>query len=163
MKFIKINIGLFFIAFGLLTFNCSYAQTSDKKELSVEEVFKTRDKNEDGKLSKDELIGFVSNDFTKLDTDKDGFISKNELAKSSKFDKKNKRSNDRKERPSIEGLLAEMDTNKDGKLSKDEVKGPLADDFSKIDSNKDGFLSKEELEKAPKPQDNKRPQGPPRN
>jgi Ca2+-binding EF-hand superfamily protein len=51
-----------------------------------------------------------------------------------------------------------MDTNEDGKLSKDEVKGPLANDFSKIDTNNDGFISKKELEKAPKPRQGGRPQ-----
>jgi len=54
--------------------------------------------------------------------------------------------------PSIEQLFAHMDANKDGLLSKEEVKGPLANDFSKIDLNEDGFLSKEEIEKAPKPE-----------
>ena len=60
--------------------------------------------------------------------------------------------------PSTEALFAQMDSNKDGKLSKTEVKGPLANDFSKIDTNSDGFISKEELEKAPKPS-GQRPQG----
>ncbi|WP_397363149.1 YHYH protein [Olleya sp. R77988] len=55
-------------------------------------------------------------------------------------------------------LLAEMDANNDGKLSKTEVRGPLANDFSKIDTNNDGFISKGELEKAPRPE-----RGEPRN
>ena len=54
-------------------------------------------------------------------------------------------------KPNFEDLLTRMDENKDGKLSKSEVRGPLANHFSKIDSNKDGFITKEELEKAPKP------------
>lgn len=54
--------------------------------------------------------------------------------------------------PSVTQLLSEMDANKDGKLSKDEVKGPLANDFSKIDTDEDGFLSEEELKNAPKPE-----------
>ncbi len=54
--------------------------------------------------------------------------------------------------PSVEKLLAEMDSNKDGKLSKDEVKGPLANEFSKIDSDDDGYISEEELKNAPKPE-----------
>lgn len=68
----------------------------------------------------------------------------------------NKREQGQRERggrmPSVSQLIAEMDSNKDGKLSKSEVKGPLANDFSKIDSNNDGFISKEELENAPKPE-----------
>lgn len=60
--------------------------------------------------------------------------------------------------PGVEQLIVQMDTNKDGKLSKNEVKGPLAEDFSKIDSNNDGFLSEKELKNAPKPNR----QGPPK-
>jgi hypothetical protein len=55
-------------------------------------------------------------------------------------------------RPSVSNLIVDMDTNKDEKLSKSEVRGPLANDFSRIDKNNDGFLSKEELESAPRPE-----------
>ncbi len=61
--------------------------------------------------------------------------------------------------PTVDELFVQMDSNKDGKLSKTEVKGPLTNDFSKIDSNKDGFITKEELEKAPKPNRQRPPQG----
>ena len=50
-----------------------------------------------------------------------------------------------------------MDTDNDGMLSKAEVKGPLANDFSKIDSNSDGKISLTELKNAPKPQGGKPP------
>ena len=61
----------------------------------------------------------------------------------------------RGQRPSADQLITQMDSNKDGKLSKAEVKGPLANDFSKIDANNDGFISKTELENAPKPERNR--------
>lgn len=54
-------------------------------------------------------------------------------------------------------LIKEMDTDNDGMLSKAEVKGPLANDFSKIDSNSDGKISLTELKNAPKPQGGKPP------
>lgn len=54
--------------------------------------------------------------------------------------------------PSFSRLLTEMDTNKDGKLEKSEVKGRLANDFSKIDSDGDGYITQTEFEQAPKPQ-----------
>ncbi|MDV7103389.1 DUF1566 domain-containing protein [Vibrio sp. TH_r3] len=42
-------------------------------------------------------------------------------------------------------LFASMDTNNDGYLSQQELKGPLAKDFTKIDSNNDGLISKDEI------------------
>ena len=60
------------------------------------------------------------------------------------------------ERLSATDLIRQMDANKDAKLSKDEVKGPLAEQFSKIDTDNDGFLSKVEIEKASKPNGQRR-------
>ena len=54
--------------------------------------------------------------------------------------------------PNFSQLLSQMDANKDGKLSKSEVKGRLANDFSRIDSNSDGFITENEMENAPRPQ-----------
>ena len=48
--------------------------------------------------------------------------------------------------PNVTELIKEMDANGDGKLSKEEVKGPLAEDFSKIDTNEDGVIDLDELE-----------------
>ena len=54
--------------------------------------------------------------------------------------------------PSFSQLLAQMDANEDGKISKSEVKGRLANDFSRVDSNSDGFITESEMENAPRPQ-----------
>ncbi|MEQ6166144.1 hypothetical protein AAOE16_03025 [Ekhidna sp. MALMAid0563] len=54
--------------------------------------------------------------------------------------------------PSYSLLLTDMDTNKDGKLAKSEIKGRLANDFSKIDSNSDGYITESEFKNAPRPQ-----------
>lgn len=72
--------------------------------------------------------------------------------KSSEAEKNGTSQRQRGGQPNLEQLLEEMDSNKDSKLSKSEVKGPLANDFSKIDTDDDGFLSEEELENAPKPE-----------
>lgn len=61
--------------------------------------------------------------------------------------------------PSVEEIFKQMDANKDGKLSIDEVKGPIKNDFSKIDIDGDSFITKEELQKTPKPDRNRPPQG----
>jgi Ca2+-binding EF-hand superfamily protein len=62
-----------------------------------------------------------------------------------------------KEKPDASELIKKMDSKGDGKLSENEVKGPLADDFSKVDANRDGYITKEELEKAPRPSRQGRP------
>ena len=73
----------------------------------------------------------------------------------------NAQSNDeqrqRRQRPSIEQLFADLDANGDEKLSIEEVKGPLSKHFARIDANEDGYLTKEEIENAPKPERKGRP------
>jgi hypothetical protein len=51
------------------------------QRLSVTDLFKKMDTNNDDKLSKDEVKGPLANDFSKIDTNKDGFITKDELEK----------------------------------------------------------------------------------
>ena len=136
------------IVTGLSAQERSHKQGERKKE-SVEEVFKQRDKNEDGKLEKSELIGWVSNDFSKLDVNADGFLSLEEFAKSAKFQKRNKRGRSG-ERPNPDMVMERLDANEDGKISKKEAKGPLKEHFDRIDSNNDGFITKEEIENAPR-------------
>ena len=48
-----------------------------------EDIFKM-DTNKDGLLSKSEVKGPIANDFDKIDLNNDGFISKDELAKAPK-------------------------------------------------------------------------------
>ncbi|MFD0836206.1 EF-hand domain-containing protein [Mariniflexile aquimaris] len=46
---------------------------------SVEKLLAEMDANKDGKLSKTEVSGPLKNDFSKIDTDNDGFITEAEL------------------------------------------------------------------------------------
>ena len=55
-----------------------------KEPPSVDQIFKEMDKDEDGKLSKEELKGPIKDDFDTIDTDEDGYISKEELEKAPK-------------------------------------------------------------------------------
>ncbi|MBL4605880.1 MAG: YHYH protein [Flavobacteriaceae bacterium] len=64
--------------------------------------------------------------------------------------------NNRRQGPSAKEILKMMDANKDGKISEKEAKGPLKEHFDVIDTNKDGFITKKELEKAPKPNNQRR-------
>jgi len=59
------------------------------------------------------------------------------------------------ERPSVAQIFQRMDIDKNGKLSIKELKGPLANNFSKIDANDDGFISRDELENNIKPRKSK--------
>ncbi len=46
---------------------------------SVDEFFAKMDVNKDGKLSLEEVEGPLKNDFSKIDTDGDGFLSRAEI------------------------------------------------------------------------------------
>jgi Ca2+-binding EF-hand superfamily protein len=78
------------LAFGIILFMSNYSfgqppQDSDKKKPpTFKQLLKEMDKNEDGKLSKNEVQGPLKNDFSKIDTDEDGFITEKELEKAPK-------------------------------------------------------------------------------
>jgi len=74
----------------------------------------------------------------KLDTNKDGKIDAQELAKYRETRKKDR----------CDAMFKYMDKNGDGKISKDEARGLWADSFADLDTNKDGFLDRTEVEKA---------------
>ena len=86
------------------------------------------DTNKDGKLSKDELAAR----FDQLDVNKDGLLSLEELAAA---------------RAQFAGRGHHMDADGDAFVSREEAKNSpmLAQNFDAIDNNKDGKLSREEM------------------
>ncbi|WP_040254004.1 EF-hand domain-containing protein [Psychroserpens mesophilus] len=65
----------------------SYAQANGKvhkKPPTFEQLLKEMDANEDSKLSKDEVKGPLKDEFDKVDTDEDGFITEEEFKKAPK-------------------------------------------------------------------------------
>lgn len=54
-------------------------QGGGKPKPGVKEIFNKMDANKDGKLSNNEVKGPLKNDFSEIDTNKDGFLSKKEL------------------------------------------------------------------------------------
>ena len=52
-----------------------------KKPPTFAALLKKMDANEDGKLSKDELKGRLKDNFAKIDTDENGFITEKEFEK----------------------------------------------------------------------------------
>jgi len=119
------------------------------------------DTNKDNKISKDEFNAFKAKmeakhgnktqrkhkTFEQLDTNKDGFLTSNEMPQHGKHRSGNKH--------------AQIDTNKDNKISKDEfnafqtkmkakhgnkhIRTPKT--FEQLDTNKDGYLTKDEMKK----------------
>ncbi len=51
---------------------------------SVDQLFEHMDRNKDNRLSQDEIQGPLKNDFSKVDTNKDGYLTKAELEKAPK-------------------------------------------------------------------------------
>lgn len=85
MRLIKLVI---VISVAILSISCS-AQSNDQRPPkgersgppSFKELLKNMDANEDGKLAKAEIEGRLEKDFDKIDADKDGFITEEELKK----------------------------------------------------------------------------------
>lgn len=97
MKIKELGVLVFVFGLTLLASTNTFAQSQEKKERkgppTIKELFKMMDKNEDAKLSKEEVKGPLAKDFDKIDTDEDGFLTAEELKKAPKP----KRREDRKE------------------------------------------------------------------
>jgi Ca2+-binding EF-hand superfamily protein len=84
MKKAQVKAGIILgIATCLFSIN-THAQSRDNNQQrktppTFSELLKEMDKNEDGKLSKDEVKGPLKDDFAKIDTNEDGFITEKEL------------------------------------------------------------------------------------
>lgn len=115
--------------------------------------FEMADKNGDGKLTEEEAPKFWDR-ISKADLDKDGAVSKEEMAKA------RERAGAMKGNPGGSGgagkgggkgaggptaIFQKFDENKDGKLAEGEVDGELWARISKADTNADGLVSSEEL------------------
>jgi Ca2+-binding EF-hand superfamily protein len=118
-------------------------------ERRVADVFERMDTNKDGKISKEEAKNVILQNFDRIDTNKDGFIDKDELRK---FVARNMAAGG----PGGFGRggfgapagpdFDALDKNADGRLTREELKGtPYADKFDEIDTNKDGKIDKKEF------------------
>ena len=96
--------------------------------------FSKIDNDNDGKISKKEYIEAVSKTFNALDKDIDGFLTREELKSIGKIHPRK--------------FVKEEDTNKDGKVSKEEFDKASEKRFKIMDKNNDGFIDRQEWNAA---------------
>jgi Ca2+-binding EF-hand superfamily protein len=108
------------------------------------------DTDGDGRVSRAEATAAGSDRsgewFDKLDLDKDGYITQEEMRQA----RETRRTGGRER---TDEHFKSADTNGDGQLSLDEVQAKmprLAERFSQVDKDGNGFLSKEELQRGPR-------------
>ena len=109
----------------------------DHTRPDAEERWRKLDQDNDGKISRSEWQR-NGQAFDRMDADKDGFLTKEEL-----------RSAAREFRGRHRNGLKEMDTDADGNISRSEWKGK-EEMFNRLDANHDGLLTREELREAGK-------------
>lgn len=112
--------------------------------------FATLDENRDGRLSKDELAKAVDK-FAELDANGDGSLQPEELFRPAGGDRPDGRRPEGApgRRPGgadfVQRIFQQADANGDGKLSKDEAPDRMKENFDQIDANSDGSITLEEL------------------
>jgi Ca2+-binding EF-hand superfamily protein len=124
-------------------------QTSNPQSKPKHEgFFQKLDTDKDGKISKAEADksekGKLKEKFSAIDANSDAFLTKEELKAYRQKNGHDQHGGARHGNP-----LQKIDTDKDGKISKAEAdkldKGHLKEKFSVIDANSDSYLTKEEL------------------
>ncbi|MGI9371728.1 MAG: EF-hand domain-containing protein, partial [Hyphomicrobiales bacterium] len=102
----------------------------------AEKFFKRVDANNDGTVSREEMLTRTTKRFERIDTDKDGKITEAELLQKIKRnpEKRSKR------------MMKRMDGNGDGAISRAEFDARANKRFDRVDANKDGAISMAEWE-----------------
>jgi len=88
----KLIFSALLLVFGAVSTNAqSKENRPSKTPPTAKELLKEMDKDEDGKLSKAEVRGPLKDDFKKIDTNEDGFLTIEELEKAPKPKRKEKK------------------------------------------------------------------------
>ncbi|MDY6857018.1 MAG: EF-hand domain-containing protein [Thermodesulfobacteriota bacterium] len=115
----------------VFTVTTSVFAESSKKYPKKLGFIKKIDKDNDGRVSKEEYLAKYTEKFDRLDANKDGYIDKDEAV--TKMKKK--------------GIIKRMDKDNDLKVSKEEFQGS-DEEFDRLDANKDGYINKGEAIKG---------------
>ncbi len=117
------------------------------------------DKNNDGKLAKDELPERMRGMLRGADANGDGYVTKEELIAMVERQRRSFRESGGRRRTGdpdstrspeelVKRIFEDSDSDEDGKLSQDEVPERMAARFEQVDSNSDGSIDKQELQAA---------------
>jgi Ca2+-binding EF-hand superfamily protein len=138
-----------FYALGLGALLAGTAIAGDAPRPDAPHDVMRADKDGDGRVSRAEATAAGAERsgewFDKLDLNKDGFVTPEEMKQAHDTRRENMRG-EMKEK--MEQRFKEADTNGDGQLSLDEVQAKmprLAERFTTLDTDKNGQLSKDEL------------------
>tara|TARA_R110002096_G_scaffold23511_6_gene74828 strand:+ start:82 stop:984 length:903 start_codon:yes stop_codon:yes gene_type:complete len=117
------------------------------------EMFKRADKNEDGKISQDEVPAEIWERIGRFDTDEDGAVTQKEVAAGMASGMRpggEGKGGGQKGTPTggSDAVISKFDKNADDKLAKDEVPAEMWDKVRKADTDADGLVSKKELEEV---------------
>ncbi len=118
---------------------------------SVEEVIKHLDKDDDGRISKEEAPEQMAEHFDHIDADGDGLVTADELKASRERRAGGQRPGGREGQgpPDPGEILSRFDKDDDGKISKEEAPEQMAEHFDHIDADGDGLVTADELKAAP--------------